>query len=267
MDARRLKIASQAEMLSRQIWASFPIQARRVFALQQILKLAFGDDLTSLGIAALRAMDASGVDGPIARTGKTVGELSQLIRSNQASKLKTYADVLGRILTTSIKGLDDSVREEAITHAILTLSQGRAFTPGGSIASAVSMVQTMLKNKALNVIRSQRGHMKREQGMASDDYSHFMADPRALKHEVSSSDWEVAMKELKAHPLLQNKGFPLAYLYIQHQLRKEPLESLAEQMGYSGGAGAMSKWYKEPSRRKVIREILAPLYEQLQEAA
>lgn len=257
---KRLLLASEAQALSRQIWASFPLQARQVFALEQFFKFAFGDDLTSLGIAILKAMDDAGIDGQVANTGKTVSELQVFIRKNQASKLKKYADALGRIVVNSrngLAGISGDAREEAITHAIVLLHH-RGFGPGESFASALSYVQKMLKNKALDKLTSQGRRDKHHQNMTPTETQKFMGDPRSLQREIPKKMWDEAMKEVERDPELQEKGQPRALQFIKGRLMGLSEAEIAEQMEMS--VPALRKWFYNLDRLHTLAGIFEEAY-------
>lgn len=257
---KRLLLASEAQKLSRQIWASFPLQARQVFAFEQFLKFAFGDDLTSLGVAILKAMSDAGIDGQISNTGKTVGDLQLLIRKNQASKLKKYADVLGRLVVNSPKGLagiSGEAREKAITHAIILLLS-RGFGPGETFPSALVYVQTILKNKGLDIIRNEGRHQKHHENMTPSETQKFMGDPRSLKREIPKKMWDDAMKKVERDPDLQENGEPRAFQYIQGRVKGLTEGEISEQMGMS--LQALRKWFYNLDRLHVMSGIFEEAY-------
>lgn len=256
----RILLASEAQKISRQIWASFPLQARQVFAMEQLLKFAFGDDLTSLGLAILTAMDNAGIDGQISSTGKSVSDLQALIRKNQASKLKKYADVLGRIVVNSPKGLagiSGEAREKAITHVIILLLS-RGFDSGKNFTSALAYVQEALKNRALNNIRDRGRQKELQQGMTKSDIEKFMGDARSLKREVPKKMWDTAMQKVLKDPDLQEEGEPRAFQYIQGQIQGLTESQIAEQMGMS--QQALRKWYLNPDRLHTLGKIFEEAY-------
>jgi DNA-directed RNA polymerase specialized sigma24 family protein len=255
--ANRLKLAAEAREISRQIWASFPLQARRAYAVQQVMKIAFGDDYTSLGLAILKAMDNAGIDGSIAATGKKVSDLQLLIRKNRAGSLKKYADVLGKIAANSIKGMDEDAREEAFSHVIILLTS-RGLDSGKTFEASMKYVQQVLKNKALDKIKGQGRRQEIQHEMSKDDIREFMGNPRLLKKEIPTSMWDKAMKAVLKAPELQINGEPRAYQYIQGVLNGLSKVEIAEQMGLA--APALEKWFKDPDRLDALGEIFEEAY-------
>lgn len=253
----RLMLAAEATKISRQIWASFPIQVRCAFAMQQVLKLAFGDDVTSLGIAILKAMDNAGIDGRISSTDKTVSELQVPIRKNMLGAIKKYADTLGRIAAGSMKGMPEEAREAAIGHVIILLAS-RGLSTGSTFQAAMEYVQKSLKHKAIDTIKSRSRRTRIQQGMSNDDVQKFMGDPKMLKREIPVSMWNKAMEAVKKAPELQENGEPRVFQYIQGVVHGLNKTEIAEQLGLS--SPALEKWFRHPDRLDTLGEIFEEAY-------
>lgn len=253
----RQVLAGQATQISRQIWASFPIQARRAFAMHQVLKLAMGDDVTSLGLALLKALDNAGIDGPISTTGKTVQDLQIPIRKNMLGTIKKYADVLGRIVASPLKSMPAEARDSALS-AVTIFLLSRGLNPGSTFAAALDFVQKSLRNKAIDAVRSQKRYLKLQQGMTDDDVRRFMGNPQTLKQEIPAPMWNKAMEAVKRAPELQEDGEPRVYQYIQGLVHGLNKVEIAEQLGLS--SPALEKWFRHPDRLDTLGEIFEDAY-------
>jgi len=255
----KLKIAAEATKLAQEIWASFPITARQVYALRGLFKLAFGNDATSLGIAIITAMHKAGIEGELSPTGKTVAELGEAIKRNRISTVKKSAEALGNFARTRINKYSDQIKEDATSEMIIQLFTS-GFSSGASIAQALSYVQNGLVNYANRKVRNDKRHQRAQEGMSREDIFNFISNPKQISREIPHSVWDKVLDDLKKKPMLQDsQGQPRLYQYITGLLSGMSMSQIADQMGIH--RRNIEVWMREPYRLKALQKVLEPLYE------
>ncbi len=251
-------IASSARDLSRRVFASLPFEARLAAVLPQIIKLAFGDDETTLGLSILYALDKANVTGEILSTGKTIQDLKPELQKGNLARLSKIADHLANIVLkkSKINRMSPQVRAQAIDDVILKLNEG-VIQDGVSVAMAMTYISQAIYLAGSNSYKTEHYRGLKRIEITEEDVQFFMGHPSKL-HNIPHSVWNQVVHEVQRNPLFKDdKGQNRAVAWITGILDGLNMREIAAGMDLS--PQYFMKWMSEGRRMKALQEALLPL--------
>lgn len=250
----RLKLAAEAESLSRSIFASLPFNVRAAASISEVIKLAFGTESYTLGLAALQAMAEAGVTGTLFKT-VDMDEVREYLSRNQASPLTNIINKLGNVLFKELKKtLNPQAQEEAFNRVVDQLISGRSGLNAVDVSSAMSYLKTLVARKGKDV--SQLKDFKTRVNPGKLDVSQLSG---SLLRSLPTRVWKETLRRLGNDPdFLDAEGKPRMKIILDGLMAGKPMATIARDE-LKVDPKTLAEWFKAPARQRKLRKVLEPL--------
>ncbi len=255
-------LASEARDLTRQIFASLPFTTKLGYAANLLVRLAFSDDATTLGVALLYAFNRAGTPGDVDGEGGTIDKYAPALKRGLVGPLKAPAKNLGSKaihLARTFKKTPPDIQDDALGKTLEFL-QKKGFGPQFNVGQALTYVAKVLNTQALLLLRSRDRHEKGRDALTPEAILETIGDtgtlpPRDLLNRID--------RELKTNPLFLADGQPRVRVWMDGLMSGKTMIGISEMLGMD--AKALKEWLHNPTRWRGIQRLLTPLLDHYQD--
>ena len=206
------KLASEARVISRKIFASLPFEVRVRHIVAQIIKFAYAEEFPSLGVLTLRAIYKAGIKGPVGRSGVLIEDMGPLLKANSSKVLKPSLELAKRIFGASgVKSYDATEIEAGIWKLQERLSEDNAGLQASyTVNQAVSYLAKALRGY---VNDAHRKDTRREEIQNLEiPFEEVMGNPRGFSR-LSPEILENFMRKVQRNPAYKQNPDRKNYMY------------------------------------------------------